>query len=146
MIDRRHDLTAWTMHFVHKRNMLNDPAYELNKGSDTPLFAFTTDREKNNRFDWWNMVEDSHALAADEDAFGVLLKIIEDGHIRSGWSFRGSKPTIYGPRSATCLTEMPLYALLEYAKTRSPDDVGTYAICLLRDELFAAGGRPSFMD
>lgn len=142
MIEHRRDLTAWVMHFVHKRNTLNDPAYELNEGSDTPLFPFTTDREKNRRFEFWNIVEDSHTLAADEDAFNVLLKIIEDGHIRSGWSFRSFKPTIYGPRSACCLTEMPLYALLEYAKIRSPDDVGTYAICLLRDELFAAGGRP----
>ncbi len=131
------------MHFVHKRNPENDPAYELNEGKSTPLFPFHENREKNARFDLWEMAESESALAPDEDAFPVLMKILEDGHIRAGWSFRNGKPTIYGPRAACCFTEMPLYALVDYAKRRSSDAVGTYAIGLLRSELFAAGGRPA---
>ncbi|MGO7532751.1 hypothetical protein [Rhizobium leguminosarum] len=145
MIEGRIDLSAWVMHFVHRKNPAFDPAAELNEGESVPLFPFIADRQKNRRFDFWNMVEESHHLAGDEYAFYVLMKMLEDGHIRSGWSFRGKaklKPTIYGPRSACCFTEMPLYALLDYAKRRSPSDVGSYAICLRRDELFAAGGRP----
>jgi len=84
----------------------------------------------------------SHALAPDDYAIEVVLKIIQDGHIRAGWSFRNDKPTIYGPRAACCLTEMPLYSLIEYAASRRNDSVDTYAIGLLKNEFFAAGGRP----
>ncbi|HAN93822.1 MAG TPA: hypothetical protein DCQ33_17320 [Nitrospira sp.] len=143
MIENRRDLSAWVMHFVHNRNPKNNPAYEMNEGGETPLFPFHEDQDKNSRFALWEMVDESSTLAPDDDAFCVLLKIIEDGHIRSGWSFRDGKPTIYGPRSACCFTEMPLYALVDYAKRRSADSVGAYAIGVLRDELYAAGGRPA---
>ena len=73
----------------------------------------------------------------------MLLKIITDGHIRATWAFRGNRPTIYGPRAAVCFTEMPLYALLEYAKRRKNESVRDYAVGILRQELFAAGGRPA---
>lgn len=142
MIENRRDLSAWVMHFVHDRNPLNNPAFELNEGEETPLFPFHEDWEKNRRFDHWNVIDGDSTLASDDTAFQVLMKILEDGHIRSGWSFRRSKPTIYGPRAACCFTEMPLYALIDYAQRRGKDEVGVYAIGLLRTELFAAGGRP----
>lgn len=78
----------------------------------------------------------------DLDALQVLLKIITDGHIRASWAFRNGRPTVYGPRAAVCFTEMPLYALVKYAKQRSNDSVRTYAVGILKRELFAAGGRP----
>ena len=74
--------------------------------------------------------------------YRCCLKIITDGHIRATWAFRKNRPTIYGPRAAVCFTEMPLYALIDYAKTRPKHAVGTYAIGVLKKELFNAGGRP----
>jgi hypothetical protein len=73
----------------------------------------------------------------------VLTKIVRDGFLRAGWSFRNGKATIYGPNPAVCFTEMPLYALLNYAKKRFDSGlVDTYAVVLKRSELFQAGGRP----
>ena len=80
---------------------------------------------------------------SEASAFGVVRKIIADGHIRASWAFRKGRPTIYGPRAAVCFTEMPLHALVDYAKRREPTDVGCYAIGLLKSEFFAAGGRPA---
>lgn len=142
MSSPRIDLSSWVMHFVHDRNPENDAAYNLNQGESSPAFPYHEDKEMNSRFELWEMVDEEAGLAPDDDAFCVLLKILEDGHIRSGWSFRGAKPTIYGPRAATCFTEMPLYGLIEYAKQRTQENVGAYAIGLLRTEFFAAGGRP----
>jgi len=130
------------MHFVHRRNPENNPAYNINEGDETPVFPYHENREINARFDFWEMVDGSNGLAPDDYAIEVLIKIIEDGHIRAGWSFRSDRPTIYGPRAACCFTEMPLYGLINYAKSRSRDTVDTYAIGLLKDEFFMAGGRP----
>ncbi|MDR3463683.1 MAG: hypothetical protein P4L76_15345 [Beijerinckiaceae bacterium] len=143
MIENRTDLSAWVMHFVHDRNPNNDPANLFNEGEITPLFPFHEDPSKNQRFELWEMVERASTLAPDDCAFCVLMKILEDGHTRAGWSFRSNRPTIYGPRAACCFTEMPLYALVDYARRRKRDAVGAYAIGLLRSEFFTAGGRPA---
>ena len=50
--------------------------------------------------------------------------------------------TIYGPRAAVCFTEMPLFALEQYAEQRGKDSVEKYAVGVLKRELFAAGWRP----
>ena len=82
------------------------------------------------------------AAPTDLSAYGVIRKIVSDGHIRASWAFRNGKPTIYGPRAAVCVTEMPLHTrLVDYAKRRKATDVGCYAIGLLKSEFFAAGGR-----
>jgi hypothetical protein len=141
MIENRYDLSAWVMHFVHNRDPANDPAYTLNEGGVTPLFPYHEDPALNERFDPWEFFDNGYNIEPDASAFAVLMKILENGHIRSGWSFRNGKPTVYGPRAAVCLTEMPLYALIEYAKRRAANAVGTYAVGILREELFAAGGR-----
>jgi hypothetical protein len=87
--------------------------------------------------------DEDYPWEPDASAFTVLMKILRDGYIRSGWSFRSGKATIYGPYSAVCFTEMPLYALLDYVQKRSASGlVDTYAIAVRRTELFAAGGRP----
>ena len=105
-------------------------------------FPYHEDRQLNDRFDAWRISDDYYQLDPREPAIGVLLKIVTDGHIRATWAFRNGRPTIYGPRAAVCLTEMPLYALLDYAKKRERDVVGTYAIGLPKQEVFRAGGRP----
>src|SRR5258705_5120074 len=134
-------MTTWVMHFIHDRNPQNDPAENINEGEATPLFPFHEDPDVNSRFELWEMADAAYLIESDASAFAVLLKIISDGHIRAGWSFRGDRPTIYGPQAACCFTEMPLYGLLEYAKYRGPNMVGLYAMGL-KQELFAAGGRP----
>lgn len=95
-----------------------------------PIFSGTYFYQKKNPFYYCN------------DSFGVLKRIISDGYIRSGWSFRGGKLTIYGKHSAVCFTEMPLYALINYGKTREDSNlVSSYGIALPKRELFALGGR-----
>jgi hypothetical protein len=142
MIGDRKDMTDWVMHFVHDSNPENDPAYNMNQGEEGPFFPFHEHRASRSRFEQWEWADNDYCLEPDASAFSVLLKILSDGHIRSGWSFRNDRPTIYGPRSACCFTEMPLYGLIQYAKQRSKDYVGSYAIGLLKREFFAAGGRP----
>ena len=142
MTTRRQDLSTWALHFIHDHNADNEPTDE------TILFEFYgghpyhEDKATNDRFDSWRISDEHYPIDPDPDALQVLLKIITDGHIRSTWAFRGNRPTIYGPRAAVCFTEMPLYALLEYAEQRTNESVRNYAVGVQKHELFAAGGRP----
>ena len=139
----RQDLTEWVMHFIHDRNLDNEPEEAPKEYKQYHGFPYHENKDLNSRFDFWGIVDKETNLDPSAEAFDVLLKIIRDGHIRSSWAFRNNRPTVYGPRAAVCFTEMPLYALCEYARTRSKKDVGTYAIGALKHELFAAGGRPA---
>lgn len=76
------------------------------------------------------------------DAFAVLLSILRDGVLVPSWAVRGGVRTVYGPRPAVCFTEMPIGALIEYAKQRPADRVRAMGVSLLRRELYVAGGRP----
>ena len=119
----------------------NDPNQIFGEG-DYIRFPYHVDRAKNERFDAWHEYDSEYPIEPDGTARQVLLKILDDGHIRATWSFRNGRPTIYGHSAAVCLTEMPLGALLQYAKKR-PDAVSPYAISVLRHEAFAAGARPA---
>ena len=141
----RHDLTDWIIHFVHDRNADNDP---LEFSLDLETFGylpfpdnFTYDGEPIYLTD--ESEESDYGLESDADAFSVLMKILHDGYVRAGWSYRKMNPTIYGPKAAVCFTEMPLYGLIEYAKKRNNKNLTQqYGIAFLRDELFVAGARP----
>ena len=106
-------------------------------------YPYHHDKAINARFDAWRISDEYYPIDPDPNALQVLQKIITDGHIRAGWAFRNSRPTIYGPRAAVCFTEMPLYALIAYAKERGANSVGSHAIGVPKRELFAAGGRPA---
>ena len=138
----RLDLTDWVMHFVHARNLDNEPGEAPKEYNQYHGFPYHENKDLNSRFDSWGIADEETEVGLGAEAFDVLLKIIRDGHIRSSWAFRKNRPTIYGPRSAVCFTEMPLYALCQYAKERSKKDVETYAIGVHKRELFTAGGRP----
>ncbi len=141
MADRK-DLSDWLIHFIHQRNMKNEaPPWDMQDAVQCRYpVAFDSDGEP--VFTHWPEHDEFYPLPHDADALSVLRKILSDGHIRSGWSFRREKPTIYGPRSAVCFTEMPLYALLAYAKSRSDEkNVNTYGIALPKAELYQAGAR-----
>ena len=92
---------------------------------------------------FFDLDEFDEDLVPYSPAFQVLLKILNDGFIRANWSFRQGKATIYGPNPAVCFTEMPLYALIEYANQRGKKDLtNSYGIAILKSEMFAAGARP----
>lgn len=142
----RTDLSDWIIHFVHRRNPDNDPL-EFNRDFDTLEYipfpdAFTYYGEEIFLTDEY--VENDYGLEADAPAFNVLKKILYDGIIRTSWAFRNGVPTIYGPKSAVCFTEMPLYALIEYSKTRNNQySIEPYGIAFLKEEIFEAGARPA---
>ena len=144
----RFDLSDWIIHFVHDRKSADDlyiiadyAKSELDE--DYNIISFFNEEGKGvSLSDEYR--EKEYPIAEDEPAFGVLKKIIHDGYIHSGWSLRHFRPTIYGPYSATCFTEMPLHALIKYAKFRGTCSgyVGNYGIAFKRSELYNAGARP----
>ncbi|CAM4240586.1 hypothetical protein [Flavobacterium terrigena] len=144
----RNDLTEWIIHFVHDRNPENDPQefsydWEVEDGFEYDPFPDTFTYEGEPIYLTEKYQEDDYGLESDAEAFYVLKKILHDGIIKTGWSFRKKSATIYGSKSAACFTEMPLYALLEYAKTRkSSESIESYGIAFLKEELFEAGARP----
>ena len=139
----REDLSEWALHFVHDYNPEAEPDDWMINFDYFGAFPYHRDRKINDRFDSWRISDEYYPIDPDPDALQVLLKIITDGHIRASWALRNGRPSIYGPRAAVCFTEMPLYALVEYAKQRRKDSVGTYAVGVLKSELYAAGGRPA---
>lgn len=139
----RQDLTKWALHFIHDYNPVFVPGEQVAAYETFYGFPYHENREIDTRFDDWRIKDIEHFPSGYEpSAFEILLKILTDGHIRTTWAFRKGRPTIYGPRAAACFTEMPLYALIEYAKTRSIESVGPYAIAVPKEELFRAGARP----
>lgn len=101
------------------------------------------DKDDNPIYEQQNSKYDSQYQTRSESSFEVLLKILHDGIIRTGWSHRGDSPTIYGKRLAVCFTEKPLYALAKYAIDRDDEcKVDQYGIAFNRYQLFAYGARP----
>ena len=142
---KRSDLTNWIIHFVHRRNPENDPlefSYDFDEMEYQP-FPDSFTYEGKPLFKTEKYQEDDYGLEPDAYAIGVLKKILHDGIIKTGWSFRNGNPTIYGPKSAACFTEMPLYALIEYSKNRNDENyIEPYGIAFMKEELFDAGARP----
>lgn len=144
----RSDLSDWVIHFVHDR-IEKDDLYamaELTKEEfgtrmQIPCY-FDRDGKPHDLTDEY--ADNEFPIDDNATAFEILKKILHDGFIRSGWSLRNDNPTIYGPYSAVCFTEMPLHALIQYAKDRGAMSgyVGSYGIAFKRKELFAAGARP----
>lgn len=141
----RIDLTNWIIHFVHDRIPENNPnEIFYNDVVDEPIEIPTNfDYEGKPIYQTYQYEEDDYPIEDDAYVFTVLKKILYDGIIKTGWSFRKGHATIYGPKSAVCFTEMPLYALIEYSKTRSYSGyIAPYGIAFLKEELFTAGARP----
>ena len=142
MAEARSDLSEWVLHFVHDRDESNEPCDDTLPFDPAIGYPYHVDHATTARFDSWAISDSEHHLESDASAFSVLRKIVNDGHIRATWAFRNNRPTIYGPRAAVCLTEMPLHALMSYARRRRDTEVRTYAIGVPKRELFVAGGRP----
>lgn len=145
----RSDLSEWVIHFVHERK----PESEISLLQDFFEPGYTGEFKYPDYFDSFGegqcifstYDENEYKIPRDANAFQVLLKILHDGFLHSGWFRRNGSPTIYGPRSAVCFTEMPLHAFLMYADDRGKKTgfVSRYAIALKKKELFNAGGRPA---
>lgn len=153
MMQNRKDISDWIIHFVHNRHpdddlyVLADYAKEsaIIEGQEFEMKIPHYFDKDGNPHDLSETISDNeYPINEDATAFEVLCKIVHDGFIRSGWSLRNGGPTIYGPSSAVCFTEMPLYALIEYAKTRGSYSgyVENYGIAFMKKELFSVGARP----
>jgi hypothetical protein len=166
MKEGRVDLSDWVIHFVHARRLEDSPdPFSWAASASSIRDGDVSDEEAQRIYDQCqsenaghvpcsfdvsgpqysdlDCYDDEYPWEPDAYPITVLTKIVKDGYLRAGWSFRKSKATIYGPQPAVCFTEMPLYALLDYVKKRSYSGlVDTYAIVLRREELFQAGGRP----
>ncbi|OIN56232.1 hypothetical protein [Arsenicibacter rosenii] len=153
-MSKRIDLSDWLIHFVHRKNPDNvpldytyDEEYDLVEEEDA-TFPDSFDSNGKEIYKTIQYEEDYFELSPDEHAFTILKKILTNGYVKTGWSHRKStygqlKPTIYGPYSASCFTEMPLYGLIEYAKKRnSENNVQTYGVAFLKNEMFTYGARP----
>lgn len=145
----RLDLSEWMIHFVHQRTgseTLSELAtIAANEGFEMDSrYHDYYDEDGNKKYILDEYVDNEYRIDNDASGFDVLKKILHDGFIHSGWSMRKGSPTVYGPVSAVCFTEMPLYALVEYAKARGQVSgyVGEYGIAFKRNELYAAGARP----
>lgn len=153
MLYNRKDISDWVIHFVHDRHPADDMYVLVEDAKESALLEGENVNVKmTHYFDDNGVPHDISDPISDEEfyieedakAFYVLKKIVHDGFIRSGWSLRNGTPTIYGPSSAVCFTEMPLYALIDYAKVRGGyrGYVGSYGIAFRKKELFANGARP----
>lgn len=134
-IQNRIDLSEWVIHFVHDRKPednlddLQEIAELEGYHGDARLPDYYDEKGKGHNI-LSEYDESCYGIASDAPAFDVLLKILHDGFIHSSWSIRNYAPAIYGPKSAVCFTEMPLYALIQYAKFRGTYSgyVGNYGI------------------
>lgn len=132
----RPDLSDWVIHFVHDRNPSVDVSQwrELLLGEDG----------RGNVLSLRDFPEGEWYEAGDAPAYWVLERVLEVGYLQAGWSFRNEKATVYGPRPAVCFTEMPLSALVSYARARGDQGlVHSYGIAVRKRQLFEHGGRPA---
>ncbi len=139
----RFDQSAWMIHFVHDYDPNKDPNFVYKTEGVDLWQPYAVEDNANARYQSWEAVDRECGLQPGDGAVKVLLKILEDGHIRSGWSFRDGWATVFGSYSACCFTEMPLYSLIDYAARRREGStlVRAYGVALLRKELHRAGGR-----
>lgn len=128
-INRRTDVSAWLIHFVRERVPETD-------------FHFVTEDDDDSVYG---------GLEPDARAESVLKNIITIGGLLPGYSFReirsraGTtvKTTIYGGVPAVCFTEAPLQDFAQYVADRGTEKrCAPLGVCLLKREVFAAGGRP----
>ena len=93
----RKDISDWIIHFVHDRHPKDDMYVLADNAKETALMeGDNVDVKIPHYFDKEGIPHDlsdsisDNEYPIDEDAaaFEVLKKIVHDGFIRSGWSFR----------------------------------------------------------
>jgi hypothetical protein len=119
---RRFDLSNTLIHFTRGVNMNDDDAPPELAGS------------------WgWGEITEGEPLSP----FFLLRSIVRRRQVRSTFSIRGGKPTIYGPYPAVCFTEMPVAAFVQSATERQGrgENISPYAVILPKDQAFRRGAR-----
>ena len=103
IIQDRVDMTDWVLHFVHETNLENEPTDDVIPFERYDGMAYHEDPDVNNRFSDWDYMDEYQGWGSGASAFGVLRKIISDGHIRSTWAFRKDdrRYTDLGPLSVS---------------------------------------------
>ncbi|GLI57377.1 hypothetical protein PM10SUCC1_28910 [Propionigenium maris DSM 9537] len=77
------------------------------------------------------------------DAYDVLKTILRINGLKPSYSLRNGKTTLFGGEPVICATEMPIYSLIEYVKSRNDSTmVGGYGVAFLKKEFFEMGARP----
>jgi len=152
-MSQRIDMSEWLIHFVHERKIENDiegfkqiyreEAEVEGVSLDNVQYPDFYDEKGEPQYIYDSNIDSDWELYEEASAFSILQRIIHDGFIRSGWSMRNNNPTIYGPTSAVCFTDMPLYALIDYANERGSRDgyVGAYGIAFRKSEMYDIGAR-----
>ncbi len=136
----RLDLTNWVIHFIHDRNPAVDPCSDYYGPPDIPIGFGEKGEEIHYQFE--ELEYHYYDIEPDARALSVMKKILADGYLRAGWSFRDERASIYGPYPVVCFTEMPISELIKYVSKRDNKSlVNSYGIAFLRSELFTAGGR-----
>lgn len=121
LIRNRTDVTEWLIHFVRDRDLQS----EWPEGIEQSGFA-------------------TPRLEHDANSYAVLMAIVEAGALLPGFSFRNRRTTIYGGKPVVCFTEAPIYDFVRYVNDRRRHTrCSQYGVCLLKAEVFAAGGRPA---
>jgi hypothetical protein len=78
-----------------------------------------------------------------KSALNVLFRILAQGVLKPGFSYRNGNRTVYGPTKAVCFSEQPLSAFATYVKIRNePDMIDGYGLILHKHDVSAAGGLP----
>ncbi|MFN0197753.1 MAG: hypothetical protein ACKVT0_13495 [Planctomycetaceae bacterium] len=99
-------------------------------------------RNRHDLSDWLiHFTRDSEGKPARE----VLRSILIEGVLRPGFALRGDspRPTIYGPNSAVCFSEQPLWAFLEYLHARQNSSaMAGYGLLVHKHDVYVAGGLP----
>lgn len=134
----RDDLSEWVVHFVH--GMKPELVWMNEDGESEPMPVAFDEDHKGIVLEYQTY---RHPLSDFElSAFDVLLRIIDDGYLQTSWSLRERadgevEPTIYGRRSALCVTEIPLHALTAYQQKRAESGyVDRYAIAVNKGKFF----------
>jgi hypothetical protein len=77
-----------------------------------------------------------------KSSFEILKQIARDGFLKSGWSERSMRRTVFGTKPAVCFTESPLYGFVDYVKKRNDrTSIDSYGVAVLKEEFFRVGGR-----
>lgn len=98
----------------------------------------------------------THSKHLDDGSFGgcnvaprdVLLEILDAGHLQPGWSIRGGRRSVYGPRPVVCFSEMTLSSFSEYLEARGevPGVMSGYGVLIHKLQAFSAGAIPVIYD
>jgi hypothetical protein len=118
----RFDLSPFLIHFVRTMVIDRDDAPEVPE-----------------HWGWGNINED-----VEFTPFFLLRCVLRHRRVWATWSYRGGKRTIYGPRPAVCMTEMPLAAFVQSSRARSKrgEKISPYGLVIPKDQAFRAGARP----